>query len=220
MAEELVLYTNPMSRGRIAHYMLEELGQPYRTEILDLKEGQNKQPEFLKLNPMGKVPTLVHRGVVITESAAICAYLADVFPQAGLAPDVKDPTRGTYLRWLFFGAGCLEPALVDRICARPVPDRPGVLGYGSYNDTMNALEQAVSVGPFILGEKFSAADVHIGSEIGWGLMTKSLEPRQAFREYHERIIERPAYKRFEAQIAPPTPSPSTPPAPPAPPQEG
>lgn len=215
MAEDLVLYTNPMSRGSIAHYMLEEVGQPYRTEMLDLQKDENKAPEFLKLNPMGKVPTLLHRGIVITEGAAICAYLADAFPAAGLAPDLSDPARGTYLRWLFFGAGCLEPALVDRICARPAPDRQGMLGYGSYADTMNALERAVAPGPFILGEKFTAADVYIGSEISWGLMTKSLEPRQAFREYHERITERPAFKRFSAQIAP-----LPPPAAPAPPAEG
>jgi glutathione S-transferase len=203
MAEELVLYTNPMSRGRIAHWMLEEVGQPYRIEILDFTKLEQKQPEFLKLNPMGKVPTLVHRGVVITEAGAICTYLADVFPEAGLAPDPKDPARGTYLRWMFFGAGCIEAALVDRMFSRPMPDRPGALGYGSYADTLNALERAVSPGPFVLGERFSAADVYIGSEIGWGLLTKSLEPRQAFREYHERLMERPAFQRFSALNSPP-----------------
>lgn len=205
MSDELVLYTNPMSRGRIAHYMLEEVGQPYRLEIVDLQKSEQKAPEFLKLNPMGKVPTLVHRGVVITEGAAICAYLADAFPQAGLAPAANDPARGTYFRWLFFAAACIEPALTDRMFSRPLPDRPGALGYGSYSDVLNALEKAVSPGPFILGEKFSAADVYVGSQIGWGLMVKSLEPRQSFREYHERIVERPAYERFAQQISPPAP---------------
>jgi glutathione S-transferase len=219
MSEELVLYTNPMSRGRIAHYMLEEVGQPYRLEILDLQKGENKAPEFLKLNPMGKVPTLVHRGVVISEAAAICTYLADAFPQAGLAPAANDLARGTYLRWLFFGAGCIEPALVDRMFSRPIPERPGALGYGSYADVLNALEQAVVPGPFILGEKFSAADVYLGSQIGWGLMVKALEPRQAFREYSERIMERPAFQRFSQQIKPPAPpgTPATPAAPAQPP---
>jgi glutathione S-transferase len=205
MADELVLYTNPQSRGRIAHWMLEEVGVPYRMVILDLAKGEHKKPEFLTLNPMGKVPTIVHRGVVVTEAGAICTYLADVFPDAKLAPDVKDPARATYLRWLFFGAGCIEPALVDRLYTRPIPDRPGALGYGSYADTLNALEQAVAPGPFILGERFSAADVYVGSQIGYGLLTRSLEPRQAFREYHERLTERPAYKRFASQITPPTP---------------
>ena len=196
MAEELVLYTNPISRGRIAHWMLEETGAPYRLEILQFDKNEHKAPEYLKLNPMGKVPTLVHRGVVVTEAAAICAYLADAFPEAGLAPAPTDPARGTYLRWLFFGAGCIEPAIVDRLFSRPAPERTSAVGYGTYADVVNTLEKAVSPGPFILGERFSAADVYIGSEIAWGLRTKALEPRQAFREYHERIIERPAFKRL------------------------
>lgn len=201
--DELVLYTNPMSRGVIAHWMLEEVGVPYRMESLDLDKREHKTPEFLELNPMGKVPTIVHRGIVVTESAAICTYLADAFPKAGLAPDLKDRQRGTYLRWMFFSAGCLEPALVDRLHSRALPDRPGALGYGSYSDTLNALERAITPGPYILGERFTAVDVHIGSEIVWGLMTKSLEPRQAFREYSERLAERPAYQRcFSANSAP------------------
>jgi glutathione S-transferase len=204
--DELVFYTNPMSRGRIVHLMLEEVGVPYRMEVLDLDNRQNKSPEYLAINPMGKVPTIVHRGIVITESAAICTYLADAFPNAGLAPALDDPARGTYLRWMFFSAGCIEPAIVDRMFSRPMPDRPGALGYGSYADTLNTLEQAIAPGPFILGERFTAVDVHVGSEIIWGLMTKGLEPRQAFREYSERISARPAYQRVWAQTAPPTAS--------------
>jgi len=199
--DEIVLYTNPMSRGRIAHWMLEEVGAPYRMQILDFEKREHKAPEFLELNPMGKVPTIVHRGIVITESAAICTYLADAFPQAGLAPGLQDPQRGTYLRWMFFSAGCIEPALVDRMCARSNPDRPGALGYGSYSDVLNALERALVPGPFVLGDRFSAVDVHIGSEIVWGLMTKSLEPRQGFREYTERLSARPAYQRCFGQSA-------------------
>lgn len=204
MADELVLYTNPMSRGRIAHYMLEEVGQPYRVEIVDFTKREHKAPEFLKLNPMGKVPTLVHRGVVVTEAGAICSYLADAYPEAGLAPDSKDPARGTYLRWMFFAGISLEPALVDRMYSRTGAE-PSALAYGSYADTLNALEQAVSPGPFILGDRFSAADVYLGSEIGWGFMTKALEPRQAFREYYGRIEERPAFKRFVEKLGPPPP---------------
>ena len=130
---------------------------------------------------MGKIPAIVHRGTVVTETAAICAYLADAFPGKGLAPALDDPARGTYFRWLFFGAGCIEPALVDRMFERPPVPREGTLGYGSYERTLNALEKAVTPGPFILGSRFSAADVYVGSLIGWGMMVKSLEPRPVFQ---------------------------------------
>src|SRR5215471_8917490 len=114
MSDEIVFYSNPMSRGRIVHWMLEEIGAPYRFEVVNLEQGEHKKPAFLAVNPMGKVPALVHRGVVITEAAAMCAYLADAFPQAKLAPPTDSPARGTYYRWLFFGAGCVEPAMIDR----------------------------------------------------------------------------------------------------------
>jgi glutathione S-transferase len=136
----------------------------------------------------------VHNGTVVTEAGAICAYLADAFPKAGLAPLTNDTARGTYLRWLFFGAGCVEPALVDKMLSRPQVERPGTLGYGSYEDMLNALEKAVTPGPWVLGQRFTAADVYLGSEIGWGLFTKSLEPRPAFLRYVERCAQRPAYK--------------------------
>lgn len=197
--EPIVFYHNPMSRGRIAHWMLEEVGAPYRVELLSFDKGDNRKPAFLAVNPMGKIPTIVHRGVVVTEAAAICTYLADAFPSAGLAPRTDEPSRGTYLRWLYFGAGCVEPALIDRMFSRPKPDRPTALGYGSYEDMLNALEQAITPGPFILGERFSAADVYIGSEIGWGMMTKALEPRPAFQAYMGRLSQRPAFQRINAQ---------------------
>jgi len=197
MTDSIVFFHNPMSRGRIVHWMLEELGVPYETRILSFEKGEHKTPEYLALNPMGKIPTIVHRDVVITEAAAICAYLADAFPDAGLAPRADDPRRGTYLRWLFFAAGCVEPALIDKMFARPPVDRPSALGYGSYEATLNALEQAVAPG-WILGAQFSAADVYIGSEINWGLMTKGLEPRPAFQGYAARCAERPALQRVIA----------------------
>lgn len=199
MSDEIVLYTNPMSRGRIAHWMVEEVGAPYRIELLDFTKREHKAPAYLAVNPMGKVPTLVHRGTVVTEVGAICAYLADAFPAAGLAPAATDPARGTYLRWLFFAATCIEPALIDRMLSREVPDRPSALGYGTYSDTFDTLEKALSPGPNILGERFSAADVYIGSQIGWGLMTKSLEPRASFLAYSARLRERPAFKRFSEE---------------------
>jgi len=199
MSEEIVLYYNPMSRARIVHFMLEEVGQPYRMELVRFDKGEHKTPAFLAVNPMGKLPALVHRGTAVTEAAAICAYLADAFPAAGLAPALDSPQRGTYYRWMFFGAGCVEPALMDRMLSRPAADKPAALGYGCYEDTVNALERAVKPGPFILGDRFSAADVYIGSQIGFGMMMKSLEPRPSFQAYMARITERPAYKRAQEQ---------------------
>ncbi|MDB6089581.1 MAG: glutathione S-transferase [Gammaproteobacteria bacterium] len=196
MSEEIVLYYNPMSRARVAHWMLEEVGAPYRLELLSFEKGEHKKSDFLAVNPMGKLPALVHRNTVVTECGAICTYLADAFPAAGLAPGNEEPARGTYLRWMFFGAGCVEPAIMDRMLSRPLPERTGALGYGSYADTLNALEKALAPGPYILGERFSAADVYIGSQIGFGMMTQSLEPRPAFQNYLARVAERPAYKRF------------------------
>ncbi len=195
MPDKITFYHNPMSRGRIAHWMLEEVGVPYETKILALDKQEHKSPEFLAINPMGKIPTIVHNGTVVTEAAAICAYLADAFPKAGLAPALNDTARGTYYRWLFFGAGCVEPALLDKMFSRPQIERPSALGYGSYEDMLNALEKAITPGPWVLGQRFSAADVYLGSEIGWGMFTKSLEPRPAFQQYFERCSQRPAHKR-------------------------
>ncbi len=199
MSEEIIFYHNPLSRARIAHWMLEEVGAPYRIELMSFEKLEHKQPTFLAVNPMGKLPAIVHRSTVVTECGAICAYLADAFPAARLAPRNEEPARGTYLRWMFFGAGCVEPALVDRMLGRPQPERTGALGYGTYNDTLNALEKALTPGPYILGDRFSAADVFVGSQIGYGLMTKALEPRPVFQSYAARLSERPAYKRFVEQ---------------------
>ena len=196
MSDEVVFYSSPMSRGRIVHWMLEEVGAPYRFEVVNLENQEQKNASFLAVNPMGKVPAIVHRGTVVTESGAICAYLADAFPAAGLAPAAESPARGTYYRWLFFGACCVEPAVIDRMFSRPAPSRPGALGYGCYEDTLATLEKALTPGPYILGTQFSAADVCIGSQIGFGLMTKALEPRAVFVEYANRLQQRPAYRRF------------------------
>jgi glutathione S-transferase len=199
MADEIILYSSPMSRGRMIHWMLEEVGAPYRIELVDLQKNEHKQPKFLAVNPMGKLPAIVHRGVVITECAAICTYLADAFPATQLAPKLDDPARGTYLRWMFFGAGCVDPGLIDRMLQRPVPQRYQAVGYGRYEDMVDVLEKAVTPGPYILGERFSAADVYIASQIGFGLMMKSLEERAAFQAYAARCTDRLAYKRAMAQ---------------------
>jgi glutathione S-transferase len=194
----LVLYYNPMSRAAIAHYMLEEIGAPYRIELVSFDKREHKNEKFLAINPMGKLPTLVHRGVVVTEAAAICAYLADAFPQAGLAPAVGDPQRGTYYRWMFFAASCVEYDALDKSMQREGGAASRV-GYGTYEDTMNAAEKAVTPGPWILGDKFSAADVYLASQLSWGMMVKSIEPRPAFVEYEKRFTARPAYARVREQ---------------------
>ena len=196
MSEELVFYSSPMSRGRIAHWMLEEVGVPYRFEVVNLETQDQKKPGFLAINPMGKVPAIVHRGTVVTECGAICAYLADAFPATRLAPPIDSPLRGTYYRWLFFGGNCVEAAVIDRMLSRPAPSRPGALGYGSYDDTVATLRKSLTAGPYILGPQFSAADVYIGSQIAFGMMMKALEPYPVFQGYVSRLQERPAYKRF------------------------
>ena len=199
MDEEVVFYHNPMSRGRMVHWMLEETGAPYRVELLSFEKGENKKPEFLAVNPMGKLPAIVHRGTVITECGAIITYLGDAFPAAKLAPSTDEPERGTYLRWMFFGQGCIESALIDRMLSRPPVDKPTALGYGNYDDVVHAVEKALTPGPYILGNRFSAVDVYVGSQLGFGMMMKSLEPRPKFQNYLGFLSQRPAYKRFNAQ---------------------
>ena len=194
MADELVFYTNPMSRGRIVRWMLEEVGQPYRTEIRQFE--QLKDPAYLAINPMGKVPTITHGGVVVTEAAAICAYLADAFPQAGLAPALTDKARGTYYRWLFFAAGPIEASVTNKSMGFEVPaERRAMAGYGSYADVLTAMETALQNGPYLLGDRFSAADVYFGAQVGWGLQFGTIEKRPAFEAYSARLMSRPAAVR-------------------------
>jgi glutathione S-transferase len=199
MSDEIVFYSSPLSRGRIVHWMLEEVAAPHRFEVVNLESADQKKPGFLAVNPMGKVPAIVHRDTVVTECGAICAYLADAFPASGLAPHTDSPARGTYYRWLFFGACCVEPAVIDRMLSRPAPSRPGALGYGCYEDTIETLERALTPGPYILGNQFSAADVYIGSQIGFGMMMNALEGRSTFRNYTSLLQQRPAYRRFMEQ---------------------
>ena len=182
MADELVLYTNPMSRGRIVRWMLEEVGRPYAAEILDFA-GSMKSPEFLAINPMGKVPALRtghgdHRG------RRDLAYLADAFPEAGLAPPPASPERGPYYRWLFFAAGPLEAAVTDKALGWQVPvEREPAVGYGSLERTLNAVEGVLYGNDYIAGNQFTAADVYVGAAIGWGMKWKTIEKRPAFERY-------------------------------------
>ena len=195
MADELVFYTNPQSRGRIIRWMLEEVGQPYKTEVMDYASTM-KAPAYLAINPMGKVPALRHGDAVVTETAAICAYLADAFPQAKLAPPSGDRTRAPYYRWMFFAAGPVEAAISNKALNFVVPPkRERMIGYGTLANTMNALESAVSNGKYLLGDNFSAADVYVGSAIGFGMMFGTMEKRPVFEQYWQRLSARPAYSR-------------------------
>ena len=195
MDDELVFYTHPMSRGRIAHWMLEEVGVPYRTVYLDYGPAM-KERSFRAINPMGKVPAITHRGRTVTECAAICAYLADAFPQAAMAP--APDARADYYRWLFFAAGPLEAAITNKALGVEVPqEKAGFVGYGSLVAVLDALEQAVAGRQCIAGAAFSAADVYVGSQIGWGLQFNTIEARPAFKQYWAGIENRPARKRAD-----------------------
>jgi glutathione S-transferase len=197
MSKELILYSNPMSRGRITRWMMEELGQPYRVEYLDFEAM--KAPEYRATNPMGKVPTLRHGDIVVTECAAICAYLADAFPEAGLKPTPGTKASADYHRWLFFAAGPVEAAVTARALGLLAPpERQRMAGYGSFEDVMDALDTAVSSKSYVAGDRFSAADVYVGFQIGWGLQFGSIETRPAFQTYWEGLQQRPAYQRATA----------------------
>lgn len=209
MSEELVFYTNPMSRGQIARWMLEEVGAEYRTEVLQYGP-EMKSEDFLAVNPMGKVPTIRHGDVVVTEAAAICAYLADAFPEAGLAPPPGE--RGAYYRWMFFAAGPLEAATINRALKFEVPpERESMIGYGTLEAVLNTLEAAVSASEFIAGPNFSAADVYVGSHLSFAFQFGSLEKRPAFEDYWSRLENRPARLRAVAidNALMPKPSPET-----------
>jgi glutathione S-transferase len=196
MSKELVFYTNPMSRGRMVRWMLEETGVPYRTEILEYGKSM-KAAEYLAVNPLGKVPAIRHGVAVVTETAAICAYLADAFPEAGLAPPPAQ--RAAYYRWLFFFSGPLEATIVNRALGFEVPaEKRMMAGYGSFEQMMGIVERAVTASNYIAGDTFSAADVYCGSQIGFGLQFGSLEKRPAFVDYWKRISERDAYRRARA----------------------
>jgi glutathione S-transferase len=202
-----------MSRGRIVRWMLEEVGQPYRTELLEYGTTM-KAPEYLRINSMGKVPALRHGDVVVTEGAAICAYLADAFPEAGLAPAPGDRLRGPYYRWLFFAAGPLEAATTNKAFGFEVPaERRAMAGYGSLDDVLAALEAAVADRDHLVGDRFSAADVYVGSHLGWGMRFGTIETRPTFERYFERLSARPAAIRAReiddalvAEKTPPTPA--------------
>ncbi len=197
MTEELVLFTNPTSRGRVVRWMLEEVGRPYRAELLDYGPAM-RTPGFLGLNPMGKVPVLCHGRTVVTETAAICAYLADAFPDAGLAPPLSD--RGAYYRWLFFAAGPIEAAVTAQSMgwAATTERDEGFIGFGSIERVMDALEEALAGVTFIAGDRFSAADLYLASRLDAGIALNCLEPRPAIEAYLAKATDRDARRRARA----------------------
>ncbi len=192
----LTLYTNPMSRGRIARWMLEEVDAEYETVVLDYDTTMKAEP-YLSINPMAKVPAIVHNHKTVTECAAICAYLAETFPDADLAP--RDEERADYYRWLFYAAGPVEAATGNRALG-VVPDaaQQRMIGYGSFDRVIDVLEQAVAAHPYIAGDRFTAADVYVGSQVIWGMQFGWLPKRETFADYAARLIERPAYLRAAA----------------------
>lgn len=193
MTSNILFYTNPMSRGQIARWMLEEIGQPYETIVLDFGTSM-KATDYLAINPMGEVPAIVHAGKTVTEAAAICAYLADAFPDSGLTPSTAG--RADYYRWLFFAAGPVEAAVTNKALGFVVPEgRERMTGYGTYDHVIDTLESAVSVPMWICGNQFTAADVYVGAQVDWGLTFGTIPSRPAFEDYAGRLRARPAYKR-------------------------
>jgi len=203
----LTFYTNPMSRGQIIRWMLEETGAPYEQVLLDYRTTM-KSEDYLAINPMGKVPAIKHGDDVVTECAAICAYLADAFPEAGLAPN--DDERADYYRWLFFASGPVEQAITDRsLGLSPNEDQERSAGYGNYDKAVAALEGAVTGRDYICGDRFTAADVYVGSQVDWGLQFGTLPSLPAFEAYAGRLRERDAYKRakdIDAALMPEQPA--------------
>ena len=214
----LTFYTNPNSRGRMVRWMLEEVGCPYETVVLEyqrsseadrwggaaLERPKGGAPDdervrfFAEINPIGKVPAIAHDGQIVTESGAICAYLAEAFPGVGLAPTPAE--RADYYRWMFFAAGPVEQAVTNsRAGFRPAPEEEFFFGYGSYERTVDQLERAVRAHQFIAGDRFTAADVYVGSHVGWGLGLQTLPPRDAFLSYAARLTTREAYVRAVAK---------------------
>ncbi len=211
---DLIFYTNPQSRGRIVRWMLEEVGQPYETEVIPY--DQLKSERYLAVNPMGKVPAIKHRGHVITECAAICAYLADVFAETGLGP--REDEKADYYRWLFYAAGPAEAAITNRAQGWDVPaDKERMFGYGNSDRVIAVLDELFSLRDYVCGDRFTAADVYVGSQIMFPLQFGMLPDRESFTRYRDRLTAREAYKRAtdidekiieEMQLRPPQPQPA------------
>lgn len=195
---DLTLYYAPQSRSMTALWLLEEIGEPYKLKILNFDDGSMRTPEYLAINPMGKVPAVKYGETVITEAAAICTFLADEFPNAKLNVALDDPRRGPYLKWLFFGPSCLEPAVIDKILNRPSGDR-GAIAWGDLDRVLDTLAKTLEKSPYLLGDRFTTADLVVGGGLRWGMMRRAVKPRPVFSDYAKRIGERPAAQRAFAR---------------------
>lgn len=198
MTSQITLHYAPQTRAFAVRALLEELKAPYTLNVLDFKKGEQRQPAYLAINPMGKVPAITHGDALITEQGAIFIYLADLFPAAKLAPALTDPLRGPYLRWMVFYGSCFEPALIDKSQGH-APARASTSPYGDYDTTLKTLEAQLAKGPYILGETFSAADILWGTALGWTMMFKLVPETPVFAAYSQRVNARPsmAYVRGE-----------------------
>jgi len=194
------LYWCPRTRSFSALWLMEETGQPYERVLIDLNKNDQKSPDYLKINPMGKVPAIQDGDVSVAESAAICAYVAERYPEAKLAPPVGDPRRAKYLQWLFFGPGCIEPAMVQ--VSTKIEMNPVAAGWGDAQRVFDVLDDALAKGPWLLGETFSAADIIIGSGLNFSVrLFKMIASRPSFEAYIERCMARPAFQLAEKLAA-------------------
>ncbi len=200
MTAALRLHHAAPSRSSTVLWMLEEIGEPYDLHVLDLKNGEQREPAYLAVNPMGKVPALEHNGQLITEVGAICLYLADAFPKTGLSPAIGDPLRAPYLRWMFFQGNCFEPAIIDKALKRE-PGTASMVPYGDFDTTINVVAGAVAKGPWFLGDAFTALDVYFGSAIRWTTQFGLCPERPEFKAYIERLGQRPALQRAQDRDA-------------------
>ena len=197
---EVTLHHSPNTRSTGALVLMEELGAPYRLHVLNMKAGEQRQPAYLAVNPMGKVPALTHGDALVTEQVAVFLYLADLFPQASLAPSIGDPLRGPYLRWMAFYGSCFEPALIDK-SRKLEPASPGMLPYGDYDTMLKTLTDQLDKAPYLLGERFSAADVLWGTALRWTMMFGLVPDLPVLKAYAERVNSRPAALRTRAKDA-------------------
>lgn len=200
MTKAPILYHCPQTRGGTTHWMNEELGAPCTLKLVNIRKQEQKTPDYLAINPMGKIPALVHDGVAVTEAAAICTYLADAYADKGLAPALDDSQRGAYYRWIFFAPGCIEPAMLDKFSGS-VRENPASIGHGLVDDVLGTMDKALENGPYLLGDKFSTADVVFGSTLNFALMFGAFDKKPLYTDYVERLMSRPAAKRAQEKNA-------------------
>lgn len=198
--DAITLFYSPQTRATGARILLEELGAPYQLHVLNMKIGEQRLPDYLAINPLGKVPAIRHGDAFVTEQAAVYLYLADLFPEAGLTPAIGDTDRAAYLRWMVFYGNCFEPAVIDRHLQR-VPTSANETPYSNYDDMLAALEAALTPGPYLLGERLTAADLLWGTALNWTTMFGLVPERPVFRAYIERMTSRPASLKVTADDA-------------------